>query len=135
MLTSPRKLQKLFIKFISWGLIPKAQNLLNQYPTLEIPWQKAFEETLINRYIYINAVEWILEKSLEQGFIINPHIDNDKIMKQLILSEKMECIRWLIKITKINNETYPWKEYLFSEGQQQWQTKEIRKHILDLFVK
>ena len=83
MLTSPRKVCKLFIKFVVWCKFTKAEALLLHYPEcgIIIPWQKAFEEaSMQNSY---NACKWIYNKSQELNFALDIHFHNDEIIKYL----------------------------------------------------
>jgi hypothetical protein len=59
MLTSLRKLQKLFIKFIEWGQLAKAEAIIRNNPDLEIPWQKAFVSAVMNNME--RSARWVIE--------------------------------------------------------------------------
>lgn len=114
MLTSERKLQKLFIKFIEWGKITKAENLMALNPKLEIPWQKAFESAGMNRNMH--GVEWIYKRVSHNCYSnhdirINIHFDNDKLMNYMILHGCRYIIKWLIS----QDSTYPWKKHITNE--------------------
>ena len=77
-LTSNRKLKKLFIKFIEWDKITKAENLIHSHPELDIPWQKAFENASMNKMK--RGAEWIYENANTLGSKINIHFENDKLL-------------------------------------------------------
>jgi hypothetical protein len=79
MLTSPRKICKLFIKFVIYGKYTKAETLLQHYPEYSsiIPWQKAFTEAL-QQQAY-NVCNWIIEKSEILHFTLD--IQSYKIVK------------------------------------------------------
>ena len=94
MLTSTRKLHKLFIKFIEWGKIAKAEKLILQHPNLEMPWQKAFENAVMNKMI--QGARWIYENSIHHGVHIDIHRENNKLMNYL-LKQDCDCdyvIKW-----------------------------------------
>ena len=109
MLTSERKLQKLFIKFIEWGKITKAENLITLHPELEIPWQKAFESAAMNKMQC--GVEWIYTRANQQNIEINIHFDNDKLLNYMILQGCRYIIKWLI----LQDSAYPWKPHITNE--------------------
>ena len=75
MLSSERKIGKLFIKFLTWNKKKKAINLLDTYPECIMPWQKAFESTADNNMFDICI--WILEQQITFNFTINrDYIEN-----------------------------------------------------------
>lgn len=133
MLTSPRKLKKLFIKFVSWGAIQKAKNLIELHPLLDLPLQKAFEESLLNSCI--RSAVWIIEIAHAKGVIIDIHGNDDNLMKQLVSSEKVEQIRWLIKFTRDVETICQWRDRLnLEEWEQTPGRRKLPKYILELFA-
>jgi len=109
MLTSGFKLQKLFIKFIEWGKIAKAENLILSHPELEIPWQKAFERAALNKEE--RGSGWIYEHSSKLGIKIDIHFENDKLLNYLILQERRYFIQWLMSL----EPDYQWLSNIASE--------------------
>ena len=109
MLTSERKLQKLFIKFVEWGKITKAENLIQTHPELEIPWQNAFERAGLNKIE--RSAGWIFERASKLGLKIDIHFDNDKLLNYLVLQECRYFIKWLVAL----EPNYSWKSIITSE--------------------
>lgn len=109
MITSKRKLQKLFIKFIEWEKITKAENLVELHPELVIPWQKAFECAAMNKMN--RGMEWIYTRANQQNIKINIHFDNDKLLNYMILQGCRYIIKWLIS----KDLSYPWKTNITNE--------------------
>lgn len=81
MLTSERKVKKLFIKFLTWNKINKAISLIAKYPEIIMPWQKAFESTFGNNDF--DTCIWILQKQSIYNFEINIHYDDDIVISKL----------------------------------------------------
>jgi len=109
MLTSQRKLQKLFIKFIEWGKLVKVEKLMQIHPELEIPWQKAFESAALNRNS--RGAEWIYERATPLGLQIDIHFDKDKLINYLVVLDNRCLIKWLIGL----EPNYPWINTISSE--------------------
>lgn len=111
MLTSERKLQKLFIKFIEWGKVAKAANLTLSHPELEIPWQKAFEKAALNNEE--RGARWIYERvsTSTLGIKIDIHFENDKLLNYLTLQDYQYFIKWIIAL----EPTYPWLSTITNE--------------------
>jgi hypothetical protein len=110
MLTSERKICKLFIKFLEWDKIEKATNLITMYPNLQAPWQKAFERAAINKMD--RGSKWTYEYANKLGLKIDIHFENDKLINYLILQECRYFIKWLISI----EPNYPWLNKITSEN-------------------
>jgi len=123
MLTSERKLQKLFIKFIEWGQLSKAENLILSHPGLEIPWQKAFERAALNKEI--RGAELIYERASKLGIKIDFHFDNNKLLNYLILQECQYFIKWLMSL----EPDYQWLSNISSET-----LSRSRKDILAIYL-
>jgi hypothetical protein len=121
MLTSERKLQKLFIKFVEWGKIAKACNLLMKHPELEIPWQKAFEKAGLNKIEH--SARWIYEQAKQLGVKVDIHFDYDKLVNYLILHECRYLIKWLISL----EPNYSWKSNITCET-----LSRVRKDTLEI---
>ena len=83
MLTSEKKIHKLFIKFISWNKINKCSKLLATYPAISatLPWQKAFEETFRNKQY--NACIWIMQQKALYDFEIDVYFNNNELTSTL----------------------------------------------------
>lgn len=109
MLTSERKLQKLFIKFIEWGKVAKAANLILSHPELEIPWQKAFEKAALNNEE--RGAGWIYESASKLGIKIDIHFENDKLLNYLTLQNYQYFIKWIIAL----EPNYPWLSKITQE--------------------
>jgi hypothetical protein len=103
MLTSERKIRKLFIKFLTWDKKAKAINLLETYPECSMPWQKAFECAASNNAYDICL--WILDY-LPQTQLnytrINIHYEDD------ILLTKLENMSIMYR----NSNGYKYRDYL-----------------------
>lgn len=110
MLTSERKLQKLFIKFIEWGHVIKAENLIKLHSELEIPWQKAFESATMNKME--RGAIWIYDLACKRGVKIDIHFDNDKLLNYLILQDCRYFLKWLIGL----ESNYPWQCHITNEN-------------------
>lgn len=110
MLTSERKLQKLFIKFVEWGKIKKANQLMQSHPNLIIPWQKAFECAAMNQML--RGAEWVYNQAKCNGLDIDTHFENDKLLNHLILQQSMYFIKWLLAL----EPNYPWRSKITSEN-------------------
>lgn len=106
MLSSPRKICKLFIKFTSWNKCSKAENLIKMYPEYIMPWQKAFEEASLNKSY--SACNWLYLQSINYGFTINIHYKNDKLIIDLCKYGYLDNIIMVIKWDK----EYHWIEKL-----------------------
>jgi hypothetical protein len=104
MLLSPRKVSKLFIKFVVWNKFAKAEQLLMQYPEYVMPWQKAFEEASANNSY--NACKWIYDKAKDLFIQIDIHYKNNEI---LTIPCKMDYLDTIIMIISWDNN-YPWME-------------------------
>lgn len=81
MLSSERKIRKLFIKFLTWNKKMKAINLLDTYLECIMPWQKAFESAADNNNFDICL--WILEQQSKYSFIIDIHYNDNIVIKKL----------------------------------------------------
>ena len=79
MLSSHRKIQKLFIKHLMWNRVKKAEELLTTYPDCCMPWQKAFEESAMNDSFEICI--WIMNQRSIYNFEIDIHYNNDELIK------------------------------------------------------
>jgi len=122
-LSSNRKLKKLFIKFIEWDKITKAENLIHLHPELDIPWQKAFENAAMNKMK--RGAEWIYENANKLGSKINIHFENDKLLNYLVVQECQYFIKWFISL----EPDYPWLSKITSEN-----ITHSRKDILDILL-
>ena len=109
MLTSERKLCKLFIKFIEWGKIAKAENLMQLNPELEFPLQKAFESAALNKME--RGAGWTYELACKLSVKIDIHFDNDKLVNYLAIQECRSFIKWLLAL----EPNYQWKSTITSE--------------------
>ena len=123
MLTSERKLHKLFIKFIEWGQVAKAENLILSHPELEVPLQKAFERASLNKEE--RGAGWIYERGRKLGIKIDIHFDNNKLLNYLILQECQYFIKWLIAL----EPNYPWLSNITQET-----LSRARKDILAIYL-
>lgn len=104
MLSSPRKIQKLFIKFTTWGKLDKAQNLLITYPDIAMPWEKAFIEAIVNKSY--GSVKWLYENALALDIHLDIHYNYDQLYQDWCKNGYMYYVEWLIKCDII----YPWRE-------------------------
>ena len=103
MLSSPRKVSKLFIKFLKWGKIDKANYLLTQYPEYELPYQKAFQESYENKCL--NSCKWIYEYCIQN----NVEFKIDNIISVFLYA--CDTRNWDFVKLIINNDknSYNWK--------------------------
>jgi hypothetical protein len=104
MLTSQRKVCKLFIKFVIWNKFAKAEHLLEKYPDCIMPWQKAFEEASSNKSY--NACKWIYNKAKLYSIPIDIHYRNNEILLIPCKMDYLDTINMII-LLDIN---YPWLE-------------------------
>jgi hypothetical protein len=80
MLTSERKVKKLFIKFLTWMKIDKAKNLLKQYPDIIFPWQKALIEAAGKNSF--NSCRWIITTAItEYNTPLDIHFEDNILYK------------------------------------------------------
>ena len=103
-LTSERKVRKLFIKFAIWNKFPKADNLLKQYPECEMPWQKAFEEASMKN-VY-SACRWIYNNAKQREVMLDIHFRNNEILATPIKLGYIDDIKFIIKLAP----DYQWLE-------------------------
>lgn len=138
MLTSERKICKLFIKFLEWDKIDKAANLIQTYPNLAMPWQKAFECASMN--YSLRACQWINEQhrinvNNDDGtgtgtgnntsvVVLDIHFNNDALFVQLVTRGCIDFVKWLVSLEPM----YLWKNQLAQP------LSGIRKDILVLFT-
>lgn len=105
MLSSPRKISKLFIKFLKWGKIDKTILLIQKYPDLILPYEKAFLESFDNKVL--RSCKWIYEYCLEHHLELN--IKN--IINICIYA--CETRNWdFVKLIIDNNQSYNWKNII-----------------------
>jgi len=102
MLTSPRKIYKLFIKFTTWNKYSKAENLLKMYPEYIMPWQKAFEEAARNKSY--SACNWLFITSKTLGILINIHYNNDELILDVFRNGYLDSASMICSWDK----EYPW---------------------------
>jgi len=103
-LTSERKLRKLFIKFVIWNKLSKADNLLKQYPECDMPWQKAFEEASMNTSY--SACKWIYNNTTVRKVAIDIHFRNNDILAKPCKLGYIDDVKLIINL----EPTYPWLE-------------------------
>ena len=108
MLSSPRKICKLFIKFTSWNKCSKAEHLITQYPECIMPWQKAFEEAVQNKSY--SACNWLYTKAKDNNITIDIHFQNDKFILELCKYGYLDNITMIIQWDK----EYQWLAKLAS---------------------
>jgi hypothetical protein len=103
-LTSERKVRKLFIKFAIWNKFSKADNLLKQYPECDMPWQKALEEaSMKNMYC---ACKWIYNNARLRKIVIDIHFRNNEILATPCKLGYSDDVKFIIKL----EPEYPWLE-------------------------
>lgn len=102
MLSSPRKIRKLFIKFVIWNKFAKADNLLTQYPECEMPWQKAFEEASSKNMH--SACKWIYTQAKTRLINIDIHFNNNEILDTPCKLGYLDTIKYIINL----EPAYPW---------------------------
>lgn len=104
MLSSPRKIQKLFIKFTAWRKMHKAMNLLTTYPEIIMPWEKAFIEAIQNKAY--NSIVWLYKEALSRGIILDIHYNHDHLYQEFCKLGYIQMIEWLFSC----DTTYKWNE-------------------------
>lgn len=109
MLTSERKIRKLFIKFLTWNKKNKALNLLETYPECIMPWQKAFESAAGNNAYDICI--WILEY-LNQSHSIIPTPSNSTISRINIHYDDNILLDKLEKMAIMYRESSKYRYYI-----------------------
>ena len=109
MLSSERKIKKLFIKFLTWNQIKKAINLVNVYPDCIMPWQKAFESAAGNNAYDICI--WILEY-LNQSHSIIPTPSNSTISRINIHYDDNILLDKLEKMAIMYRESSKYRYYI-----------------------
>lgn len=109
MLTSERKIRKLFIKFLTWNKKNKALNLLETYPECIMPWQKAFESAAGNNAYDICI--WILEY-LNQSHPIIPTPSNSTISRINIYYDDNILLDKLEKMAIMYRESSKYRYYI-----------------------
>lgn len=103
MLTSERKVKKLFIKFLTWMKIKKAENLLKQYPDFNFPWQKALEEAAGKNTF--SSCEWIITTAtLKYNITLDIHFEDNILYKNASKYRYNDILDILTKTDPI----YPW---------------------------
>lgn len=103
-LTSERKLRKLFIKFVIWNKLLKADNLLKQYPECNMPWQKALEEASMNNMY--SACRWIYNNARLREVVLDIHFRNNEILAKPCKLGYIDEVKLIINL----ETTYPWLE-------------------------
>jgi hypothetical protein len=93
MLTSERKLHKLFIKFVTWNKVEKAMKLLEIHPLIEFPLQKAFEESTRNKSYW--SSKWIYSLAILKNVKIDIHYNNDEFLLDIKTSNNREMLKWI----------------------------------------
>jgi hypothetical protein len=106
MLSSPRKIAKLFIKFVMWGNVMKAEKLLLEYPECVMPWQKAFEEASKNKSI--SACRWLVKNAQLHDNVIDIHYKNDEVIDIPCKFGYLDTLREIISWDK----AYPWYDVI-----------------------
>lgn len=107
MLTSERKVKKLFIKFLTWMKIEKAKKLLKQYPHIIFPWQKALEEAASKNEF--SSCKWIITTAIIQyNTPLDIHFENDIIYKN---ASKFHY-KTMLDILTTTEPEYPWNTIL-----------------------
>jgi len=105
MLTSERKVKKLFIKFLTWMKIEKAKNLLKQYPHIVFPWQKALEEAASRNEF--SSCKWIITTATtEYNTPLDIHFEDDIIYKNVSKFRYKDILEFLTK----TEPEYNWLE-------------------------
>jgi hypothetical protein len=103
-LTSERKVRKLFIKFAIWSKYEKVDNLLKQYPECVMPWQKAFEEaSMKNAY---GACKWIYNSAVNREIMLDIHFRNNEILATSCKLGYLDNIKMICDFDK----DYKWLE-------------------------
>jgi hypothetical protein len=121
-LTSEKKIKKLFIKFVIWNKFAKANNLLKQYPEYNMPWQKAFEEAS-SKNMYI-ACKWIYNHSKQHLINIDIHFNNNEILATPCKFGNLNDIKFIINL----EPTYHWIDNI----QEMVETSPMKKQIFEL---
>jgi hypothetical protein len=121
MLTSERKLCKLFIKFLEWDKIKKAEFLVQTYPNLQMPWQKAFEIAGLNNSFI--ACKWIYDNTKVP---LDIHFKADALILNLVTRGFTDFIKWLVMLEPI----YSWKNKV--ESNKDGTSSKIREDVLQL---
>lgn len=106
MLTSERKVCKLFIKFIAWNKCSKAEQILARYPEYIMPWQKAFEEAFANKSY--NSCKWLYNKAIELSIPIDIHYKNNEIMSLPCKMDYLDIINMIIQW----EPNYQWLDHI-----------------------
>ncbi len=131
MLTSERKICKLFIKFVAWNKCSKAEQILARYPEYIMPWQKAFEEAFANKSY--NSCKWIYNKANMHAVHIDIHYKNNEIMVLACKMDYLDIINMIIQW----DSTYPWLEHIMpiiETSKYKDKIIDIIKHNSDIFI-